>query len=52
LFEEGEDYVRVLRGGRIRERALGIHQAEMLLVPLVERLRIIRSDKRAPKAGD
>lgn len=52
LFEKGEDDLSVLRRGRKRECSLGLHQTEMLLVPLIQSFWIIRSQKYTAKASD
>jgi hypothetical protein len=52
LFEKGEDDLSVLRRRRKRESSVGLHQTEMPLVPLIQSLWIIRSQKYTAKAGD
>lgn len=52
LFEKGEDDLSVLRRGRKRESSAGLHQTEMPLVPLIQSLWIIRSQKYTAKASD
>jgi hypothetical protein len=52
LFEKGEDDLSALRRGRKRERSVGLHQTEMPLVPLIQSLWIIRSQKYTAKASN
>jgi hypothetical protein len=52
LFEKGEDDLSVLLRCRIREGPLGLHQTKMPLVPFIQSLWIIRSQKYTAKASD
>src|SRR5271154_1044596 len=51
-FEKGEDDVTALLRGRKRKSSVGLQQTEMLLVPLIQSLWIIRPQKYTTKTSN
>jgi hypothetical protein len=52
LLESGKDYFGMLRRDWKHVSTAGLYQAEMTFVPLIECLRVVRSQKYTAKASD